>query len=258
MTRIRSILRLEDKIEGERALLAALDRPDERRQWIAGSVVATAALLLLAVAPLPSGAASIPDAAAPSGSWTTLSREMPEPPATTVVARTASPAKAPATVSIEPISLDVFRVPEPIPEPSTAAFRGTSPATEPEPPLGTPEPPPDPGGTVAQPPEVEVVPPRPAPGGKVAPQYPIAARSLRVSGTVHLQVEVDASGTVTAVRVLGTDRAGVGFEEAATRAVERWRFVPATRERLHPARVAVRVHGHPSARSPGAGVRCGA
>ena len=63
----------------------------------------------------------------------------------------------------------------------------------------------------------------------MAPQYPIAARSLRLSGNVQLEVDVDASGTVNAVRVLGTDRPGVGFEDAASRAVERWRFVPATR-----------------------------
>ena len=243
--RIRPLLRLEDKIDGERALLEALDSPRERRQLIAAAAFATAVLALLAAMPRPTGAAALPDAAAPSGSWTTVVREMPAPApaASASVVPVAAPAQAQAVVRTEPISLDLFRVPEPIPEPSTAVFRRGERATEPEPPLGVPEPPPDAGSApVVEQPPVEEVPPRVAPGGKVAPQYPIAARSLRLSGTVRIEVQVDASGAVTGVRVLGTDRAGVGFEEAASRAVERWRFMPATRDSAPvPGRTVVEV-----------------
>jgi TonB family protein len=46
---------------------------------------------------------------------------------------------------------------------------------------------------------------------------------------VRVEAQIDAAGAVVSVRVLGTNRPGVGFEEAAATAVQRWRFVPATR-----------------------------
>ena len=158
-----------------------------------------------------------------------MDRWMPQAPAP---AGGAAPSAAAVRRDAAPlsVSLDVFRLPEPIPEPVATPLRPAAWAGEPEVPLGTPEPPPaEVGESPLGEPAVETVPPDVAPGGKVAPHYPIAARSLRLSGSVQIEVDVDAAGTVTAVRVLGTDRPGVGFEEAATRAVERWRFVPATR-----------------------------
>lgn len=222
--RPRPILRLEDKIEGERALLESIGRLPERRLGILAAVAATAVLALFASVPRPTGAAAPEAAETPSGTWTTVVREMPLPPAPSL-----QPVATPhprGAVAPTPISLDVFRLPEPLPEP---AFLPPAAAGEPETLLGTPEPPPPEAPTPSGEPAVGTVPPRPAPGGKVAPNYPVAARSLRLSGKVELEVDVDAEGGVTAVRVVQTDRPGVGFEDAATRAVERWRFVPATR-----------------------------
>jgi TonB family protein len=229
MNRTRPLLRLEEKLDGERALLDALDPVADRGFAVAGGVAAAALLAVLSVVPIPVGASSSPTGVAASGSWVTLVRWMPDalPPAG-LAPRPA--VAAPAVAARVPISLEAFREPEPIPEPPAAAFVSAPVLREPEPPLGVPEPPP---ASVESPdfpePEVETLPPRPAPGGKVPPTYPIAARSLRLSGSVFVEVQVDATGAVTAVRVLETNRPGVGFEEAAARAVERWRFVPATR-----------------------------
>jgi len=65
--------------------------------------------------------------------------------------------------------------------------------------------------------------------GRVEPDYPPAARMLRLAGSVLLEVNVNDDGTVGNVTVVGTSRPGLGFEEAAVAAVRRWRFVPATR-----------------------------
>ncbi|HEX6849772.1 MAG TPA: energy transducer TonB [Candidatus Polarisedimenticolaceae bacterium] len=229
--RTRPILRLEEKIDGERGLLEALERREERK-FVVVAVVGSAALLsALAAAPISFGVSPADRGVGASGNWVTLVRWMPEPlrPAPPVPPSGGVPQVAAASAPA-PISLDAFREPEPIPEPPASAFLSAPVVREPEPPLGVPEPPPAPAeSAISAEPEIPILPPRPAPGGKVAPTYPLAARSLRLSGSVQVEAQVDATGAVTSVRVLGTNRPGVGFEEAASRAVERWRFVPATR-----------------------------
>lgn len=227
--RSRPLLRLEEKLEGERALLEALAPRGEGRRVAVAAASAAMLLATLAFVPIPA-AVSPPDAGVgSSGTWATLVRWMPapRPPA---LPEPQPPVAAPAAAAREPISLDAFREPEPIPEPPAAAFRSAPVVREPDVPLGVPEPPPEPADASTTPePDLPTFPPRIAPGGQVPPSYPRAARSLRLSGTVRVEAQVDASGTVTSVRILGTNRPGVGFEDAARKAVERWRFVPATR-----------------------------
>jgi protein TonB len=57
----------------------------------------------------------------------------------------------------------------------------------------------------------------------VDPIYPDVALKGSVSAIVTLEVQVDASGHVAAVRVL---RGGRPFEDAAMRAVRRWEYAP--------------------------------
>ena len=60
---------------------------------------------------------------------------------------------------------------------------------------------------------------------KVDPIYPEAALSARASGTVILQISIDAQGSVTRVEV---KREGLmGMTEAAKDAVSRWKYRPA-------------------------------
>jgi TonB family protein len=55
----------------------------------------------------------------------------------------------------------------------------------------------------------------------IAPAYPPTARG---SGTVLLEVEIDADGSVRQVRVVSS---GGSFDPAAIQAAERWSFSPA-------------------------------
>ena len=58
--------------------------------------------------------------------------------------------------------------------------------------------------------------------------YPEAAKAEGVEGSVLLLIEIDATGAITAVEVLGP--AGHGFDEAATAAAWQFRFSPAEDE----------------------------
>ena len=55
--------------------------------------------------------------------------------------------------------------------------------------------------------------------------YPSDARALGIEGVVKLSVGIDATGHVVQVRVIS--KAGHGFDEAATKAMRRFRFSPA-------------------------------
>lgn len=63
---------------------------------------------------------------------------------------------------------------------------------------------------------------------RAAPPYPALSRRLRETGTVVLEVELDESGHVAAIRV---DRSSghARLDEAALSAVRRWRCQPAQR-----------------------------
>ncbi|HDK44316.1 MAG TPA: energy transducer TonB [Desulfobacteraceae bacterium] len=75
-----------------------------------------------------------------------------------------------------------------------------------------------------------------------APEYPRLARRRGWQGTVLLAVEVKEDGTVGAVSV----RTGSSYpllDEAALEAVEKWRFIPGTKDGLSVAmEVLVPVH----------------
>lgn len=59
------------------------------------------------------------------------------------------------------------------------------------------------------------------------PEYPDIARSMKIQGTVHLEVDVRRDGTIKAVRVLGGHPVLV---EAFSQAIKRWKYEPASEE----------------------------
>jgi protein TonB len=70
-------------------------------------------------------------------------------------------------------------------------------------------------------------PPRPL--ARLNPVYPPRARMRRIEGEVVVEFVVDPDGTVRNVEVISS-RPGDLFTSAATRAIQRWRFSPGTRE----------------------------
>lgn len=60
---------------------------------------------------------------------------------------------------------------------------------------------------------------------KIEPEYPDEARKARFEGTVVLSVEVDSKGQPHLVRVVRG--LGLGLDERAVEAVNKWRFTPA-------------------------------
>jgi TonB family protein len=54
------------------------------------------------------------------------------------------------------------------------------------------------------------------------PRYPRAAEQTGEEQTLLYELQVDSSGTITTVRLLG--EAGVAFRIAAERAISHWRF----------------------------------
>lgn len=68
---------------------------------------------------------------------------------------------------------------------------------------------------------------RPRPLSVPQPVYPESARSEEIEGRVRLQIDVDAEGQVTAVRVI--EGLGHGLDESAIDAARAATFAPATR-----------------------------
>jgi TonB family protein len=62
---------------------------------------------------------------------------------------------------------------------------------------------------------------------RVTPQYPSAARSLRLSGTVKLEATVATDGRVKAVAVRGGHPL---LAQSAQNAVREWKWAPAAQE----------------------------
>lgn len=71
-----------------------------------------------------------------------------------------------------------------------------------------------------------VVPPEPT--SQASPSFPDSAARQVDSGLVELRLLVGIDGKVEDVRVVSAEPPDVGFEDAAERAVRRWRFTPAT------------------------------
>lgn len=91
-------------------------------------------------------------------------------------------------------------------------------------------------------------PPREAEGGpisepklssRVLPKYPAGAKQARLEGIVLLQARVGTDGTVTAIKVLRAEPAGL--TEAATEALQQWRYEPARNSAGKPVAVIMTV-----------------
>lgn len=137
----------------------------------------------------------------------------------------------------EPVPDRPEPVAEPAPERADLAFAPPPPIHEQ---LGSPEPPPATEPYDAT--DAAILPPRLIAASKAAPHYPEAARLSRIEGRVTLRATIDEDGTVRELRVTGCNRPGLGFEEAAIRAVSQWRYVPARRaDRAVPVYLAVEV-----------------
>jgi len=96
-----------------------------------------------------------------------------------------------------------------------------------------PAPPPTEPATEAPPVEAEPAPPSevasspsPLPGSCPPPPYPRRAERLGWEGTVVLEIDVAADGTVADARIAESSGHGL-LDEAALRAVRGWRFTPA-------------------------------
>ena len=101
------------------------------------------------------------------------------------------------------------------------ATRGPAAPANP-PPAATPKPAPRPMGPVRA---GDVVPP-PAVTRKIDPQYPAAAKTARLSGTVTVEAVIGTDGRVTDAKVMrGVDPV---LDEAAVAAVRQWEFQPST------------------------------
>jgi protein TonB len=61
---------------------------------------------------------------------------------------------------------------------------------------------------------------------RVPPGYPELARQAGVQGKVLLQAVIREDGTVGDITVLESSAARLGFDEAAVKAVSRWRYKP--------------------------------
>lgn len=120
----------------------------------------------------------------------------------------------------------------PTPEPSATATPTAVPPTPTRvPPTPTPIPPtPTPsvreGDIVGPGPDVT----QPVAIKQIEPEYPPAARRLRVNGEVQMQVLVGPDGRVEDVRILKVSQTGLGFESASEEAIRQWVFRPATKK----------------------------
>lgn len=241
----RALLRFEDKLAGERALLLHLSRRDDRALASAGILAALLLHLFLYLVPFPVRA-NPPSATVRRAEFPVLARWLPE------ADRPAAPAPAPAPSEPAYPPSPVARVsapaspilPEPIPEPPPVTSRTPVPVRDPEAFFGPPEPPP-PVPLESEPetprPVVEV-PPRMVDDYPRTVDFPPAARALRVEATALVEVQVLPDGTVGDAQVLRVTRTGMGFEDAALRAVKTWKFVPGTRDGVAvPAKTVVKV-----------------
>ena len=69
---------------------------------------------------------------------------------------------------------------------------------------------------------------------RVIPTYPEIARSMRIQGTVKIEVVVDPKGAVKSTKVLGGHPA---LAQAAENAIRKWKWAPAVHETTEPVEV---------------------
>ena len=74
---------------------------------------------------------------------------------------------------------------------------------------------------------------------KVRPEYSDQARAARLTGTVTLSLVVNTDGKIDGIRVL--KGLGMGLDEKAIEAIQKWRFKPGLDRKRAPVRVRVTV-----------------
>lgn len=75
---------------------------------------------------------------------------------------------------------------------------------------------------------------------RVDPDYPPQAKQRRIEGWVDIEFTIAPTGTVEDPKVIGANPRGV-FEQAALRAVRRWRYNPRIENGVAVARSGIRV-----------------
>jgi len=160
------------------------------------------------------------------------------------------PTPRPAPIMVEMLSLPPDPPPAPPPEAMAEPVRMDPPIVAPPPVvrvtaaappplvLTTPEPPPpvQPRVVAAAPAPPSPAPPATTSGGDLSsaaisappPTYPRESRRQREEGTVLLEVTLSTDGTVASIRVRQSSGAK-RLDEAAVRAVRRWRWSPTIR-----------------------------
>jgi protein TonB len=106
------------------------------------------------------------------------------------------------------------------------------PKKEPRPIIAAVEPPQDTVPSIAQAQQAQQAPPSgvtpPIVISQIQPQYTDEARQARIQGMVELSVTVREDGTAKVERVVRG--LGYGLDEAATAAVEKWKFIPGKKD----------------------------
>jgi periplasmic protein TonB len=236
MSGLRQLLRLEDKVAAESRRLENIGGPSMR--WVAPMVLFAAVTLHGAILLLPAvRTRATPTAASPMPDFPLVWRRAPapvrplQPPAPPPSTRTASTTPAPPRPAASlPQATEAARalttepVPEPLPELAVNAISADIDAIIPNPDTLPP--------SVEFGPPSGLFPPNPPDAvptlvERVAPIYPVAARSLRAEGNVTLRLAVLPDGSVDRAIVQVCSRRGLGFEAAALAAVKRWRYEPA-------------------------------
>jgi protein TonB len=247
MSGLRRLLRLEDKVAAEARRLENIGGPSMR--WVGPTVLFAAAALHGAILLLPAvRTRAMPTAASPAPDFPLVWRRAPapvQPPPAPASARPAATAPVlSAAAESHRVAVEFARkittepVPEPAPELALNAISADVEAIIPNP--DAPPPAFEVGPLSGLP---AVAPPDAAPAliERVAPVYPVAARSLRAEGRVTLRLAVRPDGSVSRAIVEECSRTGLGFEAAALAAVKRWRYEPAPLQ-PGPRTVSVTIH----------------
>lgn len=227
-------LRLDERVQAENRLYTSLFHVGDRRIWWSAMALATLLHVAAIAVPLPERARreseELPREVRQA---IVVRRYLPPPPPNLPPPRAEAPAAVGQTPARRiPVPDPTPDEPEPIPEPVPQ----TPVRVAPLPPdtgavLGTPQAPPVPGSVSGSGPLIAGAPgvtvPELIPESKISPIYPEKARLARLAGRVILQAVIARDGTVDDVTVLRCDKAGVGFEEAAIRAVKHWHYRPA-------------------------------